>query len=96
MDNLGGQLYDGFIDIKFNAKNDTNYLLLHIGKKDYPEIEFFKDKDGNDVEIACQGFFPYVRNDYYILKTVQPLNAAQSPYTVEILFVDYYTGVDNG
>lgn len=72
------------------------YVLLHNGVNDVPYIISFNDKNGNPVELSCIGNFPYLRNDYYIIKTEQPMDPAMGPFTVRFLFLEFYSGVDNG
>lgn len=97
LSDLNVPFYDGFINITFSVDApNQNYVLLHNGVNANPFIVTFVDRNGNPVELSCIGNFPYLRNDYYIIKTDQPLNPALSPFTVEFLFLEFYDGVDSG
>ena len=96
LDNLALSFYDGFINITFNVAQPAPYVLLHNAIDDHPYIVAFVDRNGNSVELSCIGNFPYLRNDYYIIKPDVPLNPALGPYTVEFLFLDFYSGIESG
>jgi hypothetical protein len=96
VDQLTLIVFDGFNDITFNVNQATNWFVIHNGIGDYLTLTKFLDKDGNPVNVTCYAIFTLSRFDYFILKTSQTLTPASSPYTIEFLFVNPYTGQDNG
>ena len=89
-------VYDGFIEAKFDVTAPLNYLLFHAGEYDYATLLGITDKNNNIVPCSCQGLFPFLRNDYYIVKPQQPLQPQNGPYLASFVFLDEYREADSG
>lgn len=88
-------VYDGFDTITANVVTSTQYILLHAASE-LPFLQYVKDKNGNEVAIDCIGEFNYFKNDYYIIKTVKPLQPSDGPIAINFLFLNTYLDYDTG
>lgn len=83
--------YNGEMTIEIQVRQSTQYILLHSRfLADY--LPSLKDSSGADVLIACTGDF--LPNDYYIIKTVQPL--AVGTYKIDLFFTGSLLAFSNG
>ena len=78
-------IYSGDVQIKVEILNPTNLIMLHISFGELPIFRSLTDKDGNKVEIECNGEF--LEYEYYIIKTNGNLIAENGPYNLDILFL---------
>lgn len=70
LSNIDLDNYSGYVNITFDLNESTKYILLHSTSEDIPQLQFFQDKNGNDIEIDCVGVYLEKRHDYYIIKAV--------------------------
>lgn len=96
----GLNVYDGFMDMKVDiTREHTNdldrYILVHAAEE-IPLLQYIKDRNDQDVEVECVGEFNYYKNDYFIIKTKNPLNPSNGPLSIEFLFIAILPEYDSG
>lgn len=96
----GLTVYDGFMDMKVDITKEYSseldkYILVHAAEE-IPILQFIKDREDNDIEIDCVGEYNFFKNDYFIIKTKQPLNPSHGPLSIEFLFIAILPEFDSG
>ena len=78
----------------WNKTNATNTFILHSSQSDLPLLQSVTDKDGNELNIDCAG--EYSPNEYYVFKTLTPVQPQQSPLTISFEYVKSLSKYESG
>lgn len=70
LSNINFDIYNGYINSTFDITTGTNLIIFHNSGNDIPLLQFFQDKNGNEMEIECVGAYFENRRDYFIIRTV--------------------------
>jgi glutamyl aminopeptidase len=90
------EVYVGDNIIRFDVNQPTNYIILHSAENDLPTIQSLKNNLNQDVPITCIGEYVQDKVDYLIIKTDQPLNENNQPYSLDIAFIDFNIRTESG
>lgn len=84
-----GSIFSGSVSIRFKVHNETDVILVHIRELNITDSVLL-DEYGNQLTITDA--FEYKPNEYWVVKTVNPLQAG----TDATLRLDFAGSLENG
>jgi hypothetical protein len=87
------ELYEGLSLIKSDLSERTDTFIVHAKLLLILGIGIL-DRDLKPIDIKCAGPYPY--NDYWVIKTQQPVERVKSPVTLEYLYAGFLNVYESG
>lgn len=87
------EVYEGLTLIKADLNERTDTFIVHAKFLLILGIGIL-DKDLKPIDIKCAGPYPY--NDYWVIKTKQPVERIQGPVTLEYLYAGFLNIYESG
>lgn len=87
------ELYAGIALITAELNERTDTFIIHSKLIAEQGIGLL-DKSGNSIDIRCAGYYPV--NDYFVIRTTNPVERNQGPVILEYLFVGFLNIYESG